>query len=63
MNGLLATAPEIDENGIPDYSNVPNVSEMAIIETRSFTVPKNYLSPIPSIELQVNPGLGQNSGY
>nr|PZN54917.1 MAG: RagB/SusD family nutrient uptake outer membrane protein [Bacteroidota bacterium] len=61
--GLLAAAPEIDENGTPNYDNVPNRSEMRVIELRIFDPAKNYVWPIPQIELEVNDLISQNPGY
>lgn len=61
--GLLAAAPEIDENGTPNYDNVPNRSEMRVIELRIFNPAKNYVWPIPQIELEVNDLISQNPGY
>lgn len=63
--GLLSTAPTIDENGIPDYSNVPNREEMRVVEVRKFNKEDNrdYLWPIPQREITANPKLEQNPGY
>lgn len=61
--GLLASAPEIDENGSPSYSNVPNVADMRVIEVRIFDKNRDYYWPIPQIEIEVNPAIGQNNGY
>ena len=63
--GLLSTAPTIDENGIPDYSNVPNREEMRVVEVRKFNKDENrdYLWPIPQREITANPALIQNPGY
>ncbi len=61
--GFLSSAPVMDENGTPDYSNVANRNEMRVIQTRLFTAPANYLWPIPDIEIQTNKNLEQNDGY
>ena len=61
--GLLASAPKIDENGTPDYTSVPNGSQMRVIQTRIFDKTKNYLWPIPGIEIQTNPKLVQNPNF
>lgn len=61
--GYLTSAPSIDENGTPDYSEISNASEMRIIQTRNFDKNKHYLWPIPNIELQTNPNLDQNPNY
>ena len=61
--GLLSSAPVIDENGSPDYSNVANRSDMRVIEPRTFNKDKNYLWPIPQFEIDINKNLVQNNGY
>lgn len=61
--GLLANAPEIDENGTPKYDNVTNKDDMRVLEIRIFDEDKNYLWPIPQIETNVNDNLEQNPGY
>jgi starch-binding outer membrane protein, SusD/RagB family len=61
--GLLASAPKIDENGTPDYSSVSNISQMRVIQMRLFDKSKNYLWPIPGIEIQTNSKLVQNPNY
>lgn len=61
--GLLASAPAIDENGTPDYTVVSNYNAMRVIQVRIFDPSKNYLWPIPFIELQTNKNLVQNPNY
>lgn len=61
--GYAATAPRLDENGTPDYSLVPNKEEMRVIELRSFNVNRDYVMPIPRIEIETNPALIQNPNY
>jgi hypothetical protein len=61
--GIIATAPAIDEKGIPDYTNIPNQSQMRVIEIRTFDKNKNYLWPIPFNEIQTNKELIQNPNY
>ncbi len=61
--GLLAAAPKIDANGTPDYSTVPNRSDMRVVETRIFKANRDYLWPIPNIETLTNPSLVQNPNY
>jgi len=61
--GYLASAPAIDANGTPNYSNVSNAGGMRVIQSRNFGKDKNYLWPIPAIELQTNPNLEQNPNY
>jgi hypothetical protein len=61
--GILASAPAIDANGTPSYATVSNMDQMRVVEVRMFDKNKNYLWPIPQIEVSVNPKLGQNPGY
>ena len=61
--GLLATAPRVDANGIAHYESVSNRGELRVVETRQFNVSRDYLWPIPNIEIVTNPNLVQNPGY
>lgn len=60
---FLSEAPEIDENGTADYSNVGNRSQMRLIENRTFNPGRDYLWPIPNIDILTNKELEQNPGY
>ncbi len=61
--GLLSNAPAIDQWGTPDYRNVSNKSEMRVIENRLFDPARDYLYPIPRIEMETNKALVQNPNY
>lgn len=61
--GLLATAPNIDAHGTPNYSKVINRAAMRVIELRTFNPDRDYLSPIPHIEVLTNKELVQNKNY
>jgi hypothetical protein len=61
--GILAAAPAIDSNSTPHYENVSNYNQMRVIQVRRFDKARNYLWPIPDIEMQVNNNLVQNPGY
>ena len=61
--GLLSNPPAIDANGTPNYSNVANKAEMRLIETKTFNPARDYLFPIPGIEILTNKQLVQNPGY
>jgi hypothetical protein len=61
--GLLANAPVIDELGTPNYSNVTNRSDMRLVETRAFNAARDYLWPIPNIDVLANTNLDQNPVY
>lgn len=59
----LTTAPSIDENTTPDYSNIPNKDILRIIETMTFNPNRDYLWPIHPVELQANQKLVQNPNW
>lgn len=59
----LAEAPIIDENSIPDYSNVSNKNKMRVVETMVFDAKKHYLWPIPLAELETNELMEQNPNW
>lgn len=61
--GLLSDAPAIDAWGYVDYSSVANRTDMRVIENRKFNANRDYLWPIPNIEVITNPNLEQNPGY
>ncbi|MDR6782597.1 hypothetical protein ABIE26_000915 [Pedobacter africanus] len=63
QRGLVAAAPQIDENGLADYSAVPNRADMRVIEVRTFNKDRDYLWPIPNIETVTNTKLIQNPNY
>jgi starch-binding outer membrane protein, SusD/RagB family len=62
-NGLLANAPAIDAHASPDYSHVTNRSKMRLVETRTFNPARDYLWPIPNIDVLANSKLNQNPVY
>lgn len=59
----LSKAPTLDENTIPDYSEVPNAGEMRVIENMVFDPNRDYLWPIPNIEILTNKKLKQNEHW
>ncbi|WP_161993925.1 RagB/SusD family nutrient uptake outer membrane protein [Cyclobacterium xiamenense] len=61
--GWLSEAPRIDPIGTPSYDHISNVEDMVVIETRNFNPQRDYLWPIPRIELETNTTLTQNPGY
>ena len=54
--------PTIDEDGCPVFSTMPNLSQCRVLSQRVFVKEKNYLWPIPSNEIRINPNLTQNPG-
>ena len=63
QRGLVAAAPQIDENGLADYSAVPNRADLRVIEVRVFNKNRDYLWPIPNLEIITNKVLKQNPNY
>lgn len=61
--GVLLNAPAIDELATPDYKAVINKDQMFVIEQRNFNPGRDYLWPIPRIEMDTNDKLEQNPGY
>lgn len=61
--GWLNEPPHIDEIGTPSYDHISNANQMVVIETRAFNPNRDYLWPIPRIELETNTSLIQNPGY
>lgn len=60
---FFAGAPKIDENGCPDFSQMPQIARYRVLSSRVFDANKHYLWPIPDTELIINPGLGNNPNY
>ncbi len=61
--GWLNEPPHIDPIGTPSYDHISNVDELVVIENRAFNPNRDYLWPIPRIELETNTALTQNPGY
>jgi hypothetical protein len=57
----FAGAPIIDVDGIPDYSALSAYTKQLAVT--SFDKSRQYLWPIPAVELRVNPTLTQNPNY
>ncbi|WP_460541548.1 RagB/SusD family nutrient uptake outer membrane protein [Echinicola sediminis] len=55
--------PEIDENGIPDFSSMADQGLIKQLTNRQFDASKQYLWPVPTKEVLINNNLSQNSGY
>lgn len=54
--------PEIDEDGVMDFSAMHAAGTIAILSERNFST-RQYLWPIPNKEILINDNLEQNSGY
>ncbi len=61
--GLPSSAPQIDADGYIDYRQVSNVNEMRVIEVKQFNSTRDYLWPIPGIEVLTNSAMVQNPGF
>lgn len=53
--------PTIDDDGIADYTSFGN--DAKIVYQRNFDKTKQYLWPIPAVEIRVNPKITQNPNY
>ncbi|MCD8137438.1 MAG: RagB/SusD family nutrient uptake outer membrane protein, partial [Parabacteroides gordonii] len=57
-----ASVPAIDENGIPDFTEMEKAGLIQSLSQRSFNE-RQYLWPIPSKEILINGNIKQNPGY
>ena len=55
--------PDIDLNGLPDFSAMYGTRLIKLLVARNFDANKQYLWPIPSKEIIINNNLKQNPGY
>jgi len=55
-------APDIDDDGIPDFSRLENNGQIAVLSKRSWNN-RQYLWPIPTKDILINKNLKQNTGY
>ena len=55
--------PQIDEDGLVDFSSLYNKGLIKLLAVRTFDASKQYLWPIPSTEIEINPNMTQNTGY
>ena len=60
---FFPTTPQIDDDGLADFSGMYNAGQIKFLAERKFDVTKQYLWPIPSTEIQINPNMKQNPGY
>ena len=56
------TTPQIDEDGIPDFSVMENAGQITVLSQRIWDN-RQYLWPIPTSEIEICPNLKQNTGY
>ena len=55
--------PSIDADGIPDFSQQITENTVKILAQINFDASRQYLWPIPAVELRVNPAIQQNPNY
>ena len=55
--------PEIDEDGIPDFTAMYASGLILRLADKSFDKTKQYLWPIPTVEILTNENITQNTGY
>lgn len=56
------TTPKIDEDGIPDFSEMEKAGQIAVLSQRAWD-DRQYLWPIPTKEILINDNLEQNPDY
>jgi hypothetical protein len=54
--------PQIDDDGIPDFTEMEKSNEVMVLSQRNWN-DRQYLWPIPTKEIFINPNLVQNPGY
>jgi len=62
-NYPIGGIPPIDEDGLPDLTEMEQKGYITIFFQQGFDPNKNYLWPIPASEILVNSNLTQNPGY
>jgi len=55
-------APDIDENGLADFTKMEAAGKCAAMSEKKWD-DRQYLWPIPTTEIQINPNMTQNPGY
>ncbi|AWW32747.1 RagB/SusD family nutrient uptake outer membrane protein [Echinicola strongylocentroti] len=55
--------PQIDQNGVPDFSSMAQKGLIKQLTNRQFDASRQYLWPIPTKEILINSNLSQNPGY
>jgi len=60
---FFPTTPEIDEDGVADYSPMYEAGLIRRLAQRVFDPTRQYLWPIPSKEILINSNLTQNPNY
>ncbi len=55
-------APDIDENGLPDFTKLESAGKISVLAERRWDN-RQYLWPIPTNEILINENMKQNPGY
>jgi len=55
--------PDIDEDGIADFSKLASANLIRQVSLRKFDASRQYLWPIPTKEVLINENIKQNPGY
>jgi len=55
--------PVIDQWGTPHYDNISNKADLRILDTRVFKKDRDYVWPIPDLEMSTNQELVQNPNW
>ncbi|KPL11835.1 MAG: starch-binding protein [Bacteroides sp. SM23_62] len=55
--------PQVDEDGIADFTPMFNAGYCKVLAIRKFDASRQYLWPIPSKEILINENIKQNPGY
>jgi hypothetical protein len=55
--------PVIDQWGTPHYDNISNKADLRILDTRVFNKNRDYVWPIPELEMDTNQALEQNPNW
>ncbi|MDD3077770.1 MAG: RagB/SusD family nutrient uptake outer membrane protein [Paludibacter sp.] len=60
---FFPATPDIDDDGVPNFDPMYEQGLIRLITTRKFDSSRQYLWPIPSKEIKINPNLKQNPNY
>ncbi len=60
---FFPSKPQIDEDGIPDFTQMHDAGQIKLLANRKFDASKQYLWPIPATEILTNKNLTQNPNY
>lgn len=61
-NWFWPKTPSVDDDGIPDFSEMEKAGDILVLSVKGWN-DRQYLWPIPSSEILINPNMKQNPGY